>query len=218
VSAPPPPQRAGPDSGRLVLTSEFASVAVEIDWQANGPRLRIENQQNRRVSVSRPASSWRASPGSSREPRAFPRPRARPAGAATKEQRMTLMTDPAELITEDWRVHGSIYTDPEIFAVEKDRVFPRHLAVRRARERAARARRLQDHLRGHAAGDRHPGRRRRRDPRAASTAAGTAARWSARTRPATRTTSAARTTAGPTATAGEAPWDHVRRRVSGARP
>jgi hypothetical protein len=49
VSAPHRRNGAGPDSGRLVLTSEFASVAVEIDWQANGPRLRIENQQNRRV-------------------------------------------------------------------------------------------------------------------------------------------------------------------------
>ena len=37
------------DNGRLVLTSEFASVAVELDTDANGPRLRIENQQNRRV-------------------------------------------------------------------------------------------------------------------------------------------------------------------------
>ena len=37
------------DNGRLVLTSEFASVAVDLDTDANGPRLRIENQQNRRV-------------------------------------------------------------------------------------------------------------------------------------------------------------------------
>ncbi len=36
-------------SERLVLTSEFGSVAVEVDTRANGPRLKIENQQNRRV-------------------------------------------------------------------------------------------------------------------------------------------------------------------------
>ena len=34
---------------RLELSSEFASVAVEVDRRANGPRLRIENRQNRRV-------------------------------------------------------------------------------------------------------------------------------------------------------------------------
>jgi phenylpropionate dioxygenase-like ring-hydroxylating dioxygenase large terminal subunit len=35
------------------------------------------------------------------------------------------MTDraPAELIRDDWRVHGSIYTDPEIFALEQQRLF-----------------------------------------------------------------------------------------------
>jgi phenylpropionate dioxygenase-like ring-hydroxylating dioxygenase large terminal subunit len=31
--------------------------------------------------------------------------------------------DPAELITDDWRVHGSIYTDDAIFALEQERVF-----------------------------------------------------------------------------------------------
>jgi hypothetical protein len=34
---------------RLHLSSEFAAVSVEIDYHANGPRLRIENCQNRRV-------------------------------------------------------------------------------------------------------------------------------------------------------------------------
>lgn len=34
---------------RLELASEFASVAVEVDHHGNGPRLKIENQQNRRV-------------------------------------------------------------------------------------------------------------------------------------------------------------------------
>lgn len=34
---------------RLELASEFGSVTVEVDTQANGPRLRIENQQNKRV-------------------------------------------------------------------------------------------------------------------------------------------------------------------------
>ena len=34
---------------RLELASEFASVTVEVDRRSNGPRLRIENQQNRRV-------------------------------------------------------------------------------------------------------------------------------------------------------------------------
>jgi hypothetical protein len=34
---------------RLELSSEFAAVNVEVDRQANGPRLRIENRQNRRV-------------------------------------------------------------------------------------------------------------------------------------------------------------------------
>jgi hypothetical protein len=34
---------------RLELASEFASVTVEVDTQANGPRLRIENLHNRQV-------------------------------------------------------------------------------------------------------------------------------------------------------------------------
>ena len=38
-----------PDPTRLELSSEFGSVALEIDTRANGPRLRIENQHNRRV-------------------------------------------------------------------------------------------------------------------------------------------------------------------------
>ena len=37
------------DPTRLELASEFASVAVEVDFVANGPRLRIENRQNGRV-------------------------------------------------------------------------------------------------------------------------------------------------------------------------
>ncbi|MBS1878098.1 MAG: hypothetical protein JST31_01155 [Actinobacteria bacterium] len=41
---------SGPaDEPRLELESEFAAVAVEVDLAANGPRLRIENRQNRRV-------------------------------------------------------------------------------------------------------------------------------------------------------------------------
>jgi hypothetical protein len=36
-------------AGRLLLSSEFGSVALEVDTRANGPRLRIENQHNRRV-------------------------------------------------------------------------------------------------------------------------------------------------------------------------
>lgn len=36
-------------SPKLELSSEFASVTVEVDRRGNGPRLRIENQQNRRV-------------------------------------------------------------------------------------------------------------------------------------------------------------------------
>ena len=32
----------------LTLTSEFAAVAVEVDTQANGPRLRITNLNNGR--------------------------------------------------------------------------------------------------------------------------------------------------------------------------
>jgi hypothetical protein len=40
-----PPAR----SPTLELASEFASVAVEVDRSGNGPRLRIENLQNRRV-------------------------------------------------------------------------------------------------------------------------------------------------------------------------
>lgn len=48
---PDPPVSEEDRSGhvRLELSSEFGSVAVEVDRQANGPRLRIENQQNRRV-------------------------------------------------------------------------------------------------------------------------------------------------------------------------
>jgi hypothetical protein len=38
-----------PDPKRLELASEFASVSVEVDTGANGPRLRIENRQNGRV-------------------------------------------------------------------------------------------------------------------------------------------------------------------------
>lgn len=34
---------------RLELSSEFAAVSVQVDRNANGPRLRIENRQNRRV-------------------------------------------------------------------------------------------------------------------------------------------------------------------------
>jgi len=30
---------------------------------------------------------------------------------------------PADLITDDWRLHGSIYTSPEIFALERERIF-----------------------------------------------------------------------------------------------
>jgi hypothetical protein len=37
------------EGGRLHLSSEFASVSIEVDQRANGPRLRIENRQNRRV-------------------------------------------------------------------------------------------------------------------------------------------------------------------------
>jgi phenylpropionate dioxygenase-like ring-hydroxylating dioxygenase large terminal subunit len=36
---------------------------------------------------------------------------------------MTLDVGPDDLITEDWRVHGSIYTDPEIFAREQRALF-----------------------------------------------------------------------------------------------
>jgi phenylpropionate dioxygenase-like ring-hydroxylating dioxygenase large terminal subunit len=36
---------------------------------------------------------------------------------------MTLDLSPADLITEDWRVHGSIYTDPQIFAREQQALF-----------------------------------------------------------------------------------------------
>jgi len=35
--------------GEWVLTSEFASVTVSVDAEANGLRLRIENRQNGRV-------------------------------------------------------------------------------------------------------------------------------------------------------------------------
>lgn len=36
---------------------------------------------------------------------------------------MAVTTDPAALITDDWRVHGSIYTDPAVFALERERIF-----------------------------------------------------------------------------------------------
>lgn len=49
MSAPQRRNGAAHGDGRLQLTSEFASVTVELDLSANGPRLRIENQQNRRV-------------------------------------------------------------------------------------------------------------------------------------------------------------------------
>jgi hypothetical protein len=49
MSAPHRRNGATAAGGRLLLTSEFASVTVELDNHANGPRLRIENQQNRRV-------------------------------------------------------------------------------------------------------------------------------------------------------------------------
>jgi hypothetical protein len=41
--------RDGGVPARLELASEFGSVTVEVDTRANGPRLRIENQQNKRV-------------------------------------------------------------------------------------------------------------------------------------------------------------------------
>ena len=37
------------EEGRLELASEFGSVLLEVDRRANGPRLRITNQQNQRV-------------------------------------------------------------------------------------------------------------------------------------------------------------------------
>jgi hypothetical protein len=37
------------EPSRLHLSSEFATVSVEVDYHANGPRLRIENRQNQRV-------------------------------------------------------------------------------------------------------------------------------------------------------------------------
>jgi hypothetical protein len=49
MSAPHGQNGAAPGDGRLHLANEFASVTVELDMTANGPRLRIENQQNRRV-------------------------------------------------------------------------------------------------------------------------------------------------------------------------
>ena len=49
MSAPHRRNGAAHGDGRLHLTSEFASVTVELDLTGNGPRLRIENQQNRRV-------------------------------------------------------------------------------------------------------------------------------------------------------------------------
>jgi hypothetical protein len=49
MSAPHRRNGASAANGRLHLASEFASVTVEVDNLANGPRLRIENQQNRRV-------------------------------------------------------------------------------------------------------------------------------------------------------------------------
>jgi hypothetical protein len=42
-------KRSEATSPKLELSSEFASVMVEVDRRGNGPRLRIENQQNRRV-------------------------------------------------------------------------------------------------------------------------------------------------------------------------
>jgi len=49
MSAPHRQNGAPAGDARLHLTSEFASVTVELDLSANGPRLRIENLQNRRV-------------------------------------------------------------------------------------------------------------------------------------------------------------------------
>lgn len=46
---PAHPDDGEPAPGRLRLSSEFATVSVEVDHHANGPRLRIENCQNRRV-------------------------------------------------------------------------------------------------------------------------------------------------------------------------
>jgi hypothetical protein len=43
------PPRPGAVPPRLELSSEFASVSVEVDLAANGPRLRIENRHNRRT-------------------------------------------------------------------------------------------------------------------------------------------------------------------------
>ena len=42
-------RHASRQSIRLELSSEFGSVVLEVDTRANGPRLRIENQHNRRV-------------------------------------------------------------------------------------------------------------------------------------------------------------------------
>jgi hypothetical protein len=49
VSSPDGRNGAAPGGDHLELANQFASVTVELDLSANGPRLRIENQQNRRV-------------------------------------------------------------------------------------------------------------------------------------------------------------------------
>jgi hypothetical protein len=48
-----PGGQQGPE-GRLMLANEFASVALEVDTQGNGPRLRIVNLGNRRSSYLDP--------------------------------------------------------------------------------------------------------------------------------------------------------------------
>lgn len=49
MSAPQRRNGGAPGDGRFHLANEFASVTVQLDVSANGPRLRIENLQNRRV-------------------------------------------------------------------------------------------------------------------------------------------------------------------------
>jgi hypothetical protein len=43
------PRPLEPSGEALVLKNEFATVSLEVDHRANGPRLRIENCQNRQV-------------------------------------------------------------------------------------------------------------------------------------------------------------------------